>query len=84
MIMKVFNKGQVVIPARIRKTLGIEIGDVVDVEINPQKRSLELKVTDQKKAKALAGCFRKYKKNIPFPSRKKMHETFTKGLMNEK
>ncbi|MBT4087134.1 MAG: AbrB/MazE/SpoVT family DNA-binding domain-containing protein, partial [Deltaproteobacteria bacterium] len=31
MLMKVFNKGQIVIPISIRKALGVEPGDMMDV-----------------------------------------------------
>ncbi len=30
MLMKVFNKGQIVIPAAVRRKLKIEIGDMLD------------------------------------------------------
>ena len=42
MLMKVFNKGQVVIPAEIRKVLGINIGDILDVNINKKRKSVEI------------------------------------------
>jgi AbrB family looped-hinge helix DNA binding protein len=36
MLMKGFNKGQIVIPVGIRNELGIEVGDSMDVEIDPE------------------------------------------------
>ena len=43
MQMKVHNKGQVVIPAAIRKELGIVIGDELDVEIDLRREGIILK-----------------------------------------
>ena len=85
MLMKVFNKGQVVIPSHIRQILGIQIGDMIDVEIDVPKERLKIKKPDQLKSQALAGCFSKNKKKnkIAFPSRKEMHEALAEGLLNE-
>ena len=84
MLMKVFNKGQVVIPIHIRKTLGIEIGDMVEVDIAlvPQKQ-LILRKPRQIKSAILAGCFSNYKNKSAFPSREQMHEALAKGLLDE-
>jgi AbrB family looped-hinge helix DNA binding protein len=41
--MKVHPKGQVVIPAEVRKRLGIEIGDELEVEVIPEEGKLELR-----------------------------------------
>jgi AbrB family looped-hinge helix DNA binding protein len=40
MLMKVFNKGQVVIPSHIRKDLGIKIGDILDVAVDKEANAL--------------------------------------------
>ena len=82
MLMKVFNKGQVVIPSHIRQILGIHIGDMVDVEIDVPKKKLKIKKPAQLKSLALAGCFSKNKEKnrIAFPSREQMHEALAEGL----
>ena len=82
MLMKVFNKGQVVIPSSIRQILGIRIGDMVDVEIDVPKEKLKIKKPTGLKSQIMAGCFSKNKK-INFPSREEMHEAFAEGLLNE-
>ncbi len=43
MLMKVFNKGQVVIPVAIRKEFGIEIGDMLDVVADTKEKCVKLK-----------------------------------------
>ena len=42
MLMKVFNKGQIVIPVKIRKELGISIGDKLEVPIDKKHKSIEI------------------------------------------
>lgn len=85
MLMKVFNKGQVVIPSQIRKILGIAIGDIVDVDIAMvPKKHLILSKPRQWHSDQLAGCFSNYKEKSPFPSRQERHEALAKGLLNEK
>ncbi|MBT7889577.1 MAG: AbrB/MazE/SpoVT family DNA-binding domain-containing protein, partial [Deltaproteobacteria bacterium] len=43
MLMKVFNKGQIVIPIAIRKALGVEPGDMMDVIIDSDEQCIKLK-----------------------------------------
>ena len=63
MIVKVFNKGQVVIPVRIRRKYGIEIGKYV--EITEDKYGLKIvPVDDHVEVKDLAGVFADYKNNV--------------------
>ena len=83
MLMKVFNKGQVVIPAKIRKVFGIRIGEMLDVVVHPRKKCIELKKSAGFKSHSLAGCLSAYKKD-PFPTRRKLHEALQKGILNEK
>lgn len=82
MLMKVFNKGQIVIPSYLRKILGIEVGDMMEVDVDLKKACLELKKPSTHKTHLLAGCFSKRK--IAFPSRKKMHKALARGLSHEK
>ena len=83
MLMKVFNKGQVVIPSSIRQILGIRIGDMVDVEIDAPKERVKIKKPERFKSQILAGFFSKNREKgkIAFPSREKMHEAFAEGLL---
>lgn len=82
MLIKIFNNGQVVIPISLRKSLGIEIGDMVEVEINSKKKCLEIRKPIYHKAQLLAGYFSK--KKVVFPSKSKMRQALEKGLLNEK
>ena len=66
MLAKVFDKGQIVIPASLRKKYNIKIGDKVNIivekdgiKIIPLKKKLD--------AKELFGVFYKYVQNKPFP-----------------
>ena len=61
--MKVFQKGQVVIPVSLRKEYLIEIGDLIDVVPSPEGILLKpgLKGTDRKSlTDRLFGIFNKY------------------------
>ena len=66
--MKVFPKGQIVIPIALRKKFHIEIGDRVDVILKADgiflkpvsKKEKEMSLTDH-----LFGMFRKYAKEEP-------------------
>ena len=83
MIMKVFNKGQVVIPAAIRHVLGIDIGDMLDVRIDEKDKSIELRKRESFEAKALAGTMAEYGKRKAFPSRMIMNATLQRELSGE-
>ena len=86
MLMKVFNKGQVVIPSSIRRILGIHIGDMVDIEMDVPKDKIRIKKPAAFKSGAMAGCFAKYreKNKVKFPTRTEMEESFAEGLLHEK
>lgn len=78
MLMKVFNKGQVVIPVEIRRSLGIHIGEMLDVTVDEQKHTLEFKKPvyhAENLAGSLSGCVDK-----PFPSEKQMYDSLAKGM----
>ena len=57
MLMKVYNKGQVVIPSVIRKRLGISVGDMLDFHINEKNKTLEI-IKPHNKAVKIAGSLR--------------------------
>lgn len=82
MLMKVFNKGQVVIPAAIRKELGLNVGDMLDVNLNTDRACIELKKADST-AEHLGGSLSSYAKEKSFPTRKQMHDAFAKGMTDE-
>ncbi len=80
MLMKVFNKGQVVIPAEIRRSFDIHVGDYLEVEIDRKKHGIALHKPEQKRAQSLAGSLSSYAGNKPFPTSGQMKEALAKGL----
>ncbi len=82
MLMKVFNKGQIVIPAEMRRALGIQVGDRLDVEIDQERHTIELHKPDERKSRELAGAFAGYAKGRAFPAREEMQDALAKGLRN--
>ncbi|MEE9505001.1 MAG: AbrB/MazE/SpoVT family DNA-binding domain-containing protein, partial [Thermodesulfobacteriota bacterium] len=58
--MKLFNKGQVVIPAAIRKEFGIEIGDMLDVVADRKEKCVKLRRLEEMQSKKLAGALSRY------------------------
>ncbi|HDL64068.1 MAG TPA: AbrB/MazE/SpoVT family DNA-binding domain-containing protein [Proteobacteria bacterium] len=83
MIMKVFNKGQVVIPAAIRHALGIDVGDMLDVRFDAGEKAIELRKVEIYEAETLAGSLAKYGRDRAFPSRRTMNEVLRKGMGSE-
>jgi AbrB family looped-hinge helix DNA binding protein len=84
MLMKVFNKGQVVIPNALRKELGIEPGDMLDVAIDKDARAIRLKKPAGMKAHSLAGSLAKYNRRNKFPTKIEIKTALAKGLAREK
>jgi len=82
MLMKVFNKGQVVIPAEIRRALGISVGDRLEVEIDRERRAIELHKPERRGSRSLAGALAGYARGKPFPSRRDMGSALEKGLQH--
>ncbi|EKD28863.1 MAG: Transcriptional regulator, AbrB family [uncultured bacterium] len=83
MLMKIFNKGQVVIPVDIRKQFGITIGDYLDVSLNQEKKCIELHhVEDNFTSKDLAGSLSHYKINKKFPTGSEIKKLFAESLFN--
>jgi len=80
MIMKVFNKGQVVIPAALRRALGIAIGDMLDVKVDKEHHALELRKVETFESEALAGSLSRYARRKKAPSRSDMHKALKRGL----
>jgi AbrB family looped-hinge helix DNA binding protein len=80
--MKVHNKGQVVIPARIRRQMNIDIGDRVEVCVSRDGRRLKISPPPcRAKPSPLAGSlshYRRYRRH--FPSRQEIHRALAAGL----
>ena len=84
MLMKVHNKGQVVIPAEIRRQLGISLGDLLEVELIPEEGRIELRRTSGGTAADLAGSLAQYGSGRPFPTRDVMSEALRQGLLEDR
>jgi len=80
MLMKVFQKGQVVIPAEVRRELGIEIGDRLEVELDRESRTIVLHKPAQRESATLAGSLARYARGKQFPSREDMQAALAEGL----
>lgn len=82
MRMKVHNKGQVVLPAQLRAQLGIEIGDMLDVEVVADEGKIELRRSEEGKAASLAGSLERYARGKPFPSDQQMADALRRGMIH--
>ena len=76
---KVLSKGQVVIPAAVRRRLGIKIGDMVNL-IEEKDGIKIVPVKEKEKAADLAGIFSKYAKGKRMPTRKEINEITEKEM----
>jgi AbrB family looped-hinge helix DNA binding protein len=80
MVMKMFNKGQVVIPAAIREDLGIAPGDLLDVTVDAQRRCVRLTPHAGSRTRTMAGSLSKYASRKSFPTRRQAHDALQQGL----
>ena len=80
MIMKVFAKGQVVIPAHIRRKLGIAIGEKVEVQVDESRGVIELSRVEANTSRELAGSLAGYRKDKQFPDHKAINAALAEGL----
>jgi AbrB family looped-hinge helix DNA binding protein len=83
MLMKVFNKGQVVIPSEIRKGLGIVAGDFVEVTLDLPHKRIELRPHKSNSVSSLAGSLAPYAHRKPFPGKQKMASILRESLIHE-
>ena len=83
MLMKVFNKGQIVIPAAIRKALGIEPGDQLAFEVDMENRAIVLKSPRTATSSELAGSLAAYARKRSFPSKEERGKVLAEGFLNE-
>jgi AbrB family looped-hinge helix DNA binding protein len=80
-LAKVFSKGQIVIPAVLRKALGIEIGDKVNIVVEKDGIKITL-VKKQATAEELAGVFSKYAKGKPSLTEEEIEKATEKGFID--
>lgn len=80
MIMKVFSKGQVVIPAHVRRKLGISIGERLEVQVDEHRRVIELSPTCTDVSRELAGSLAEYGSRKPFPDQEIQRKALAGGL----
>ncbi len=87
MLAKVFNKGQVVIPAALRKKFGIMMGERVNIVVEEDGIKI-MPVKKKVDVKELFGIFHKYAKGKPFLTEEEIEkateEGFVKGFKDEK
>jgi AbrB family looped-hinge helix DNA binding protein len=81
MLMKIHAKGQVVIPAEVRRQLGVEVGDLLEVEVVPEEGKIELR--RPRAGGALEGSLRQYARGKPFPSDREMADALRRGLTSD-
>ena len=80
MLMKVHNKGQVVIPAELRKALDFAIGDLLEVDVDAENQRIYLQKSSGESARDLAGSLSQYGKGKAFPTKGQMRQALKKGL----
>jgi antitoxin PrlF len=78
-IAKVTSKGQVTIPADVRKELGIDQGDDLIFEVTPE-RSIQLRVVKRRRLSDLYGALPATR---PFPGKEKVREAVGEELGKE-
>jgi AbrB family looped-hinge helix DNA binding protein len=69
-----------VIPAGIRRELGIRPGDALEVDIDREHQSVELRKPDIRLSKKLAGSLANHAKAKRHPTREQMRQALEKGL----
>ncbi|MEW6102606.1 MAG: AbrB/MazE/SpoVT family DNA-binding domain-containing protein [bacterium] len=80
--MKVFNKGQVVIPVWLRKKYNINVGDLV--EVIPEDKGIRfIPIKKEKLTDKLFGAFAKYKRGKIEPDAKEIERATETGFIEE-
>ena len=86
MIIKVSRNGKITIPAVLRKALGVEIGDKVNLIVEKDGIKI-MPLKQQAGAKELAGVFSKYAKDKPSLTEEEIEKAtekeFVEGFKNE-
>ncbi len=83
MLMKVFSKGQVVIPSAVREELGISVGDMLDVALDRDSNCLRLTKHADPPSHALAGALAHYAAGKPFPDQQTIRNILRKEMTGE-
>jgi len=83
MLAKVFNKGQVVIPVKLRRKFEIVPGDYVEITIDEERGCIELKKPEALKSEKIAGSLSRYGQKKTFPTKKQMGNVFRNGMSRE-
>ncbi len=81
--MKVFPKGQIVIPVSLRKKYQIEIGDQIDVIAGPEGILLKPLAKEQRRKSAterLFGIFSGYASKMPEPTQADIEKATEEGF----
>lgn len=81
--MKVFNKGQVVIPSELRKRYGIKIGDTLDVVTEEGMIKL-IPNRGEQLTKKLFGIFAEYRKGKPELNKQLIIKATGEGFTEER
>src|ERR1035437_6998833 len=82
MLAKVFNKGQVVIPAALRKKFDIVIGERVNIIVEEDGIKI-MPVKKKVDAKELFGVFHKYAGGKPFLTEEEIEKATEKNLLKD-
>jgi len=83
MHMKIHKKGQVVIPVQIRKMMGIEIGDMLDLHFDNENKELHLRRVGSSVDDNLSGRFANYASHKPFPSDEEISKMLEEGIRTD-
>ena len=78
--MKIHNKGQVVIPVGIRRQLGIEVGDQLEVEVDAELRQIRLWKPAVPVSYRVGGSLASYAADKPFPDETEQARALLEGL----
>ncbi len=81
MLSKIFNKGQIVIPARLRRKYNLEIGSKINI-IEAEDGVKIVPAEGEIKVEALAGIFKDYAKDREVPTKDEI-TTITEGYFVE-
>lgn len=80
MLMKLHPKGQVVIPVEMRRRLGVDVGDLLEVDISADDSGITLRRPERGEAMALAGSLKAFAAGRPFPSEAVCEDALLRGL----
>ena len=83
-LLKIFNKGQVVIPVAIRREWGVNPGDYVQASFDQETKNVVMAPPSNAGiASNLAGSLASYSKSKKFPTKKQKSEALLSGLAHK-